>query len=230
MPTKLDVKLNIIKTAIVYVIFAIFTDLVSLIDVQSIGPSRSAVGFATLNGKFWRFTGIHTSLFTITDFLAIIAIIVMIYFAAYAAYQLMTRKSFFSVDSQFYALGITYIIMIIVYLIFEVIIINYRPVLIDDVLEASYPSSHTMLSVTVFITGAMEYYRMFSQKKALRITFVSICIVFTLISVLGRLFAGVHWLTDIIGSLLLSTALIFTFKTFEMIFSRLFAERLNKNK
>ena len=49
------------------------------------------------------------------------------------------------------------------------------------------------------------------QEKRLTNLLQNICLVLMAVSVLGRLFSGVHWLTDILGGLFLSFALLQAF-------------------
>ena len=93
------------------------------------------------------------------------------------------------------------------YFIFEMIPINYRPVFIEGFLESSYPSSTTLLVLCVMPTAIEQMNRRSENVTAKKIVQVlSTC--FSAFMVLGRLFSGVHWLTDIIGGILLSAGLV----------------------
>lgn len=83
----------------------------------------------------------------------------------------------------------------------------YRPVLIDGVLEASYPSSTTMLVMCIMPTAMMQFHRLIQSNK-IRKSINTLCGIFTVFMVVGRILSGVHWLTDIFGGILLSVALI----------------------
>ena len=91
-------------------------------------------------------------IYTITDWLGLVPIFICLIFAGIGLAQLIQRKSLFRVDYDIIVLGIYYIIVIFGYLIFEMIPINYRPVLIDGFMEASYPSSTTLLVLSVMPT------------------------------------------------------------------------------
>lgn len=91
--------------------------------------------------------------------------------------------------------------------LFEVFAINYRPVLIEGYLEASYPSSTTMLVMCVMPTAIMQFHTRI-KTEWLRKIFTYVIIAFTAFMVIGRLVSGVHWFTDIIGGALLSTGLV----------------------
>ena len=104
------------------------------------------------------------SLYYLTDWLGIVPIAIVLCFAALGAMQLIKRKSIFAVDRSILLLGGFYLSVIAVFLFFEVAVVNYRPLLIENVLEASYPSSTTMLSVFVFVTAAAEISKRINSK------------------------------------------------------------------
>lgn len=137
-------KLLILETALL-VMFAIWTWLIQCVDVQSAGQQGTEIGFATFNCWFHGITGVHMAIYTITDWLGLVPIFVCMAFGGMGLAQLIKRKNLFKVDRDLILLGIYYVIVILGYLIFEMIPINYRPILIDGILEASYPSSTTLL-------------------------------------------------------------------------------------
>lgn len=186
--------------------FAIWTVLIQVVDVQAIGPNGTVVGLATLNGWFHKLIGVHMGMYMITDWLGLVPIFVCMIFAGLGFCQLVQRRSFFKVDYDILCLGIYYIITIFCYLIFEMIPINYRPILIEGNMEASYPSSTTLLVLCVMPTLLEQVgRRVRSGRKKRTISIIVIC--FTMFMVLGRLVSGVHWITDIVGAILLSAAL-----------------------
>ena len=134
------------------VIFSIWTGLVQCLDVKPIGANNTDIGFSTLNSYFHQMTGVHMTLYTITDWLGLIPIFICVVFGGLGLVQLIKRKSLFKVDKDLILLGIYYFIVIMGYLIFEMIPINYRPILIEGRLEASYPSSTTLLVLSVMPT------------------------------------------------------------------------------
>lgn len=192
------------------VIFIIYTLLIKYVDVQPIGPEGSAVGFAAVNGAFHELTGVRMGLYEITDFLSLAALAVIVVFALAGLGQWIQRKKLLKVDAEILALGIFYVVVLGVYALFELVKINYRPVLIEGVLETSYPSSTTMLAITVFASAIMlvpKYFEGWKEKIAL--AFLGAMLGFL---VGGRLLSGVHWLTDIIGGVILSVALLAIFE------------------
>ena len=189
------------------VAFALWTIAISLIDVQAIGPRESAVGFATLNGFFHNLTGVHMTLYIITDWLGLVPVAVGFGFAALGCVQWIQRRSILKVDGSILILGGFYIVTLAAYLLFEGYVINYRPVLIEGRLEASYPSSTTLLVLCVMPT-AMIQLRKRIQNPILRRCVCAVISAFIAFMVVGRLISGVHWLTDIIGGILLSAGLV----------------------
>ena len=187
--------------------FALWTIAIRFIDVQPIGPQGSTVGFATLNSIIHTRTGVHMQLYTITDWLGLVPVAFGFGFAMLGLAQWIKRKSLLKVDRSILVLGGFYIATMAAYLVFESFVINYRPVLIAGNLEASYPSSTTLLVLCVMPTAMMQL-RGRINNRVLR-GGVSIAIAsFIVFMVAGRLVSGVHWLTDIIGGILLSAGLV----------------------
>ena len=193
------------------VIFSIWTGLVQCLDVKPIGANNTDIGFSTLNSYFHQMTGVHMTLYTITDWLGLIPIFICVVFGGLGLVQLIKRKSLFKVDKDLILLGIYYFIVIMGYLIFEMIPINYRPILIEGRLEASYPSSTTLLVLSVMPTLLLQVKRRSTHILITKIVSV-VTILFSLFMVIARLTCGVHWLTDIIGALILSTGLYYLYK------------------
>lgn len=187
--------------------FAVWTALVSFVDLRAIGPEGSSVGFATLNGFVHELTGVNWFLYTLTDWLGLVPIAVALGLAFLGLVQLIKRKSMWRVDLSILALGVFYIVVIAVYIFFEIMVINYRPTLIDGYLEASYPSSTTMLVMCVMPTAAMQM-RSRIKNRVIRRGIIIAIIAFVIFMVVGRLISGVHWITDIVGGALLSGGLV----------------------
>ena len=187
--------------------FALWTALVRFNAVQAIGPNGSSVGFATLNGLVHETIGVHWGLYEMTDWLGLIPIGFVLGFAILGLVQLVRRRSLFKVDRSILVLGGFYIVVMAMYLLFEEVVINYRPVLIDGNLEASYPSSTTMLALCVLPTAMMQLKSRIRRRTVRRAVLVTLG-AFTVFMVIGRLISGVHWLTDIIGGVLLSGGLV----------------------
>ena len=191
--------------------FVLFTLLLTCVDVQFIGPQGSAVGFATVNGEVFQLLGVHFLWYHITDWLGVVAIAIAFGFAVAGLYQWVKRKSLRKVDRHILVLGGFYLLVIACYLFFEKVVINCRPILMYGSLEASYPSSHTMIVVSIMATAAMAFRVLCPQKREWRLAVDIFAAVVIAVTVIGRLIAGVHWLTDIVGGLLLSAALVVSY-------------------
>jgi undecaprenyl-diphosphatase len=187
--------------------FALWTIAISLIDVQAIGPQGSTVGFATLNSMVHKLTGVHMQLYTITDWLGLVTVAFGFGFALLGLAQWIKRKNILKVDRSILILGAFYIVTLAAYLFFESYVINYRPVLIAGYLEASYPSSTTLLVLCVMPTAGMQLQGRIKSHALRKVVTVAIT-AFIVFMVAGRLVSGVHWLTDIIGGILLSAGLV----------------------
>ena len=193
--------------------FLLWTAAVMVVDVQAIGGADSAVGFATLNGWIHELMGVHLSLYLLTDWLSVIPLGMVLGFGMLGLVQWIRRKDLRKVDASLLLLGGFYVLVLGVFLLFEVVVINYRPILIEGVLEASYPSSTTMLVLCVMPTAALEL-RSRIQQPTLRRWLTAAVTVFTVFMVLARLVSGVHWFSDIVGGNLLSGGLVVGFWSF----------------
>ena len=191
--------------------FILWTLLIMTVDVQAIGPRETKVGFAALNGWFHRLTGDHMTIYTVTDWLGLVPVMVCLFFGGLGAVQLIKSKSLRRVDPDLLLLGIYYILVILGYLLFEAVPINYRPILIEGRSEASYPSSTTLLVLSVMPTLKLQIDRR-SKSAVIKRTVGVFVLLFSAFMVIGRLISGVHWLTDIIGAVLLSLGLFFIYQ------------------
>ena len=200
-------------------VFAVWTALIKLVDVQDIGPMETAVGLATINGWFHKLTGVHMWLYTVTDWLGLVPVFICLMFGGIGFVQLMQRKKLLKVDCDILLLGIYYLLVIFGYLVFEMIPINYRPTLIEGRLEASYPSSTTLLVLSVMPTLVFQTHRRLKNRKAKRIIDI-MTVIFSLFMIIGRLVSGVHWLTDIIGSVLFSAGLFCIYRAVVLLYCK----------
>lgn len=205
-------KKNVIISICLLFIAVIYTVLVKKIDLGSIGPEASVVGFSKINSYFHNLIGVNMNLYKVTEVLGLIPICICLIYGLIGLIELIKRKSILKIDREILLLGCFYVVVILLYVFFEKFIINYRPTLIDGVLEASYPSSHTVLALCVCISSIMVNNKLFKDLKITKYVNV-ISIIIAILIVFGRLFSGVHWFSDIIGGILFSIALLKCFKT-----------------
>ena len=200
-------KRNLLAGSGLLAAFVLWTMAVTRIDVQAIGPQGSSVGFGTLNRFVHDLTGVHMELYTITDWLGLVPVAFGFGFAVLGLAQWIKRKHILKVDLSILVLGGFYIVTLAAYLFFESHVVNYRPVLIEGNLEASYPSSTTLLVLCVMPTALMQLRRRIGNPLFRRCVSVAIA-AFMAFMIIGRLLSGVHWVTDIIGGILLSAGLV----------------------
>ena len=204
-------KKNIILSIVLTIIAIAYTFLVKKIDVKAIGPEGTKVGFAKINGAFSNLIGSHMSVYKITEILGLVVIVIVLIYGLIGLLQLIKRKSLLKVDREIILLGVLYLLMAIVYVAFEKFVINYRPILIDGKLEASYPSSHTILAICICISSLIVS-RNYLSDKWLKVT--NIITILLLLGVFaGRVVSGVHWLSDIVGGVIISLTLLMYFYT-----------------
>jgi len=198
--------------ALSLLVFAIYTLLIKTVDVQVIGPNESEVGFASLNGWFHDLTGEHLTLYKITDYssFAVTVPIGFIFFIT-GIVEWVRRKDFFKVDANILALGFFYLFDLFIFIFFQIVKVNYRPCLLEDhgemVLEASYPSSTSLLAITLLIS-CIDQINIYVKNKKLNVGLIVLCVILTGFFIIGRAVSGIHWLTDIIGGCILAFTLM----------------------
>ena len=200
--------------------FALWTVLIQCVDVWAVGQNGTKIGFAAFNVWFHQLTGVHMTLYTITDWLGLVPIFICLCFGTLGFVQLVKRRSLLQVDPDLILLGMYYVIVIACYLIFEMIPINYRPILIEGRLEASYPSSTTLLVLAVMPTLIFQVCRR-AKNPLIKKVIVVFAIAFSALMVIGRLISGVHWATDIVASVLLSAGLFMLYQSAVMYVARI---------
>lgn len=197
-------------------VFIAWTVMVMTVDYKAVGVKGTSVGFSSFNTWFHSITGVHMTLYVITDWLGLVPLFICFVFAGVGLFQLIKRRSLFKVDLDIIFLGVYYILVIFGYLIFEMIPLNYRPILINGFMEASYPSSTTLLVLSVMPTLTFQCSFRLKNMVLKRVINV-ITVIFSVFMVLGRLIAGVHWFTDIVGSVLLCGGLFYSYKAIALL-------------
>ena len=190
-------------------LFALLIVLLCCVDVEPVGAAGTSVGLSHMNRFVFELTGVNMVWYNITDWLGLAAIFAAFLFAATGLVQVIKRRSILKVDKEILALGGLYILVIGIYVLFENVIVNYRPIIMPGCSnpEASFPSSHTML-VCVIMGSTIIIIGKYIKKKSLCMVIRGICAAVIAVTVVGRLISGVHWFTDILGGVLISTFLL----------------------
>lgn len=201
-------KRNFFISTILILLAVVFTILVKVVDVKQVGVNETSIGFVTLNQFVFKTTGVNMIWYHITDWLGLMPIFMAMVYSLLGLVQLIKRKSLFKVDKEIIILGLFYVVVISIYIFFEKVIVNYRPILMNGFLEASYPSSHTLMTICLCGSSIIVNKKMFNNKITKLMNMLSLIIIF--ITVIGRLISGVHWFTDIVGGIFISIALLMT--------------------
>ena len=99
-------KRYLVFGGLLILLFAVWTVLVINFDVKSVGVNGTEVGFSTVNLCFFKFTGVHLSLYTITDWLGLVPVGFGFGFALLGLTQWIQRKHILKVDRSIWVLGI----------------------------------------------------------------------------------------------------------------------------
>lgn len=194
-------------------IFTVFTALIIFmictVDVAPIGPMGTKVGLSTINKTVFDYFGVSPFLSTLTKSLELLAFAIVGIEALVGLVQLIKRKNLFKVDKEILASGVLYIIMFSIYVIFENIVVNYRPVLEEGQTfpEASFPSSHSLF---IFITCSTVFIlceRYFKNKNLINIL-KTVSVLVIAVMLFGRVASGIHWFSDILAAACISSTLI----------------------
>lgn len=211
-------KKNIILSCILIVAAIVFTILVKSVDVQNVGINGTAIGFSSINKEIFETIGQNSMFYKISEILGYFALALVGCYALIGLYQLIKRKSLLKVDKEIIALGCFYVLVLGLYFLFDKLCINYRPVLENGKLEASFPSSHTMLAICVCVSAVWINKKLF--KSDMTKIFNALLLTVVVGTVFARLLAGVHWFTDIVGGIIISSALLMVFKTVLQIINK----------
>lgn len=191
-------------------LFVLLIVFIKAVDVEPIGPQGSQIGLAGINSLFKGMFGYNAVIDKLTDLMLLAAIATAGFFALFGLYQLIKRKSLKDVDYDLYFLAATYAVMALFFVLFEIIEVNFRPVILEGELEASFPSSHTMIVITVMGTAIAEIKKRISDKNK-RTVLISISAAIIALTVIGRIACGVHWFTDILGGIFVSLSFVMFF-------------------
>lgn len=200
-------KNGFLLTVILLVGFLIYTMCVMYVDAKPMGLDGTKIGFASLNVPIHQFLGFNKAFYYLSKGIGVITFIVAGFFAALTVIEMFIRKGIFKADQSLYALCVIYVLVIIAYVLFDKLAINFRPIDMGEGLEPSYPSTHTMLAVVVFVTGAIQLkYRL--DESVIKRTVIIVLYALNGLMILFRMLSGVHWFTDILGGVIIGAVFI----------------------
>ena len=214
-------KKSLIQFVAVTLIAVVFTVLVKIVYVGFVSSTGSLVGFSSVNIPFSQKFGFNPIFYKVSEVLGYLIFLVIAVFAFIGCYQLIKRKSLMKVDKDLYALAITYVFTFALYIFFDkVLVINLRPIIMagESIAEPSFPSSHTLLAVSVLGTAISECGKI--RKKSFRVSLVIVLAILMGATVLSRLFSGVHWVTDIIAGILWGEVMMTLYQLFSALLAK----------
>ena len=214
-------KRSLIQFVAVTLIAVVFTVLVKIVDVGFVSSTGSLVGFSSVNIPFSQKFGFNPIFYKVSEVLGYLIFLVIAVFAFIGCYQLIKRKSLMKVDKDLYALAITYVFTFALYIFFDkVLVINLRTIIMagESIAEPSFPSSHTLLAVSVLGTAISECGKI--RKKSFRVSLVIVLAILMGATVLSRLFSGVHWVTDIIAGILWGEVMMTLYQLFSALLAK----------
>ncbi len=181
--------------------------LILLLTVDRKGNVEGQIGLYGLN-KTFLVNQYKESWDGLSDVILYISLGFLVGLAIYVLYQVSNKKNLLKVDKDILFVGCGILIIIFFWILFDkILIINYRPILVKMEAEASFPSTHVML--TTFILLSSGYCITKRESKNLIHTILGYagfsCLVF--ICVLGRILSSMHWMTDCLGGFLIGFGL-----------------------
>ena len=222
-------KASFAQPVIMLTVFLLFTLLVAMVDYKPIGPRGSEVGLAAVNGFLHSHFGYNDLFYVLSKLLGYICFLIPVINAGVAIRDIFRKKSLFKIGPDVLGAFVVYVLMAFFYVLFNTVVLNSRPVLMDGQLEASYPSSHTLLAVTLCLTAALQLnFRDRNLERKVRNQ--RILIALGVLVVVTRFFSGVHWFTDIVGGVLLGLTLTALYVPLVRLIGRLFYKDKKKAK
>lgn len=146
--------------------------------------------------------GVNKTVDKVTDILIAVVLAVIVAFGVTGVVQWIKRKSFKKIDAELRWMILPIVLVALVWFIFEkLVILNYRPYLVDGVAEPSFPSTHTMIAAGAMIV-TMIVLPKYIKKRWLRIVLDILAGILIFAIGFGRIYAGMHWTTDVLGGLI----------------------------
>ena len=205
-------------TLILFALFFAYTCACLMVDVAQFAPQSvngdaiestqtTDIGFQKLNLSVHNALGFRQVFYRLSEYIGYLALLAGACIGLIWLLRLIKTKKLLGVDAGLNAAIAAMALMVVFYVLFEALKLNFRPVILDDGLEASYPSSHTLLGCVVFGCAAMVSADIFKDKGLAR-SVSALCYIIAAVLTLFRALSGVHWISDIIGGVILSAAIL----------------------
>ena len=199
-----------IASAVLLLIFIVFTILVKTVDVQYYF-NNTYVGFYSINSKFGEFVtnfGKYESMSKMSDIILYLSFAYILVLFIFALIELIKNKSFKKLNMNYYLVLGGYVLTVIFYFVFEVVKVNYSPISPIDNLKPSYPSSHVLLGCMFYLLNTFTAMKLLKpEKEWIKPLVFAATGVICLLLIFTRALSSKHWLTDIIASIILVSSL-----------------------
>ena len=212
----------LMKNTFLWFIVLIFA--LKIVDVVEVGPDSAQIGLSRVNIWFrnlWHYDkelGYSPFWYAFTKVLGWVSLAVCAFWAGLFVRDMILSGGFDGVgtDKNLAASFFLYVLAAIVFGIFNLLVVNYSPVLVPGKTKPSpsFPSFYVLLSVIAWGSTAFHIADIFDEKKTLRFILTALCIAFILAGTFSCALCGLNWLTDIIGAILLGITLLFIYSFF----------------
>ena len=115
-------KLLLFLSAFLLCLFIFIMASVLIFDEKQIGESATFVGLATLNEGIFNTIGKSKAFDVITDILLVLSLLICLLMASLGCYKLLKQKK---LDLTLVILGIFYVVLLVLYILFDHIHIYY---------------------------------------------------------------------------------------------------------
>ena len=146
----------------------------------------------------------------ITDFLLGLALTTCLFFAGYGLLCLIRGRGLAAVPRYLWYLGGLYALVVVIYLVFEILSVTKLTPTATWAPFTEYPSTHALIAFAVFPSSALTARRFSSLRKALPLLDAA-AVLLCLLMALGRLLAGEHLFSDVVGAAMAGLGLFFLY-------------------
>ncbi|MBQ0071593.1 MAG: phosphatase PAP2 family protein [Spirochaetales bacterium] len=202
-------KKTIRQAACTLAAFLFLLLLLCFVDRGHIGAMGTEVGLSSINGFFFKTFGRSDLFDKLSDVVFLLTFLYPAFFGVMGIVELIQKKDLKKVHKSLLAFIPVFVLLVVLYLLFTKVSPNYRPVLTEEGLEESFPSSHVMVSIMFSLTG-LTMFRDFHFKlnSAISKTVETAAFVLPCLVAVFRLLSGMHWFTDVLGGIFLGAFLV----------------------